>query len=79
MFLGILLLIPISINAQFQNILKQVYYLKDPINRLIFDFEFKPKYDIKAQENKLTVILYDLTIKETSWLENLPKDIIKRI
>ncbi len=69
--------INLAFSATPQNVLKQVYYLKEPTNSLIFDFEFKPKYDINATENTLTILFYDVTIKETNWLKNLPKDIIK--
>jgi len=77
LIIGLLFLNNLAFGAQPQNVLKQIYYLKEPTNSLIFDFEFKPKYDINAIENTLTIIFYDVTIKETNWLKNLPKDIIK--
>ncbi|MGC8965540.1 MAG: type IV pilus secretin PilQ [Caldimicrobium sp.] len=63
--------------AQVKNILKQTYFLKEPTNSLIFDFEFKPKYDIKSENNTLNIIFYDVEIKDTNWLKNLPKEIFK--
>jgi type IV pilus assembly protein PilQ len=72
-----LLSISSSLMAQVKNILKQTYFLKEPTNSLIFDFEFKPKYDIKSENNTLNIIFYDVEIKDTNWLKNLPKEIFK--
>ncbi len=66
-----------SLMAQVKNILEQTYFLKEPTNSLIFDFEFKPKYDIKSENNTLNIIFYDVEIKDTNWLKNLPKEIFK--
>lgn len=77
LIIAFLLSINLAFGIQIQNILKQTYYLKEPKNSLVFDFEFKPKYEINASGNTLILIFYDVIIKETNWLKNLPKDIIK--
>jgi len=75
--LSILLISSSILFAKNDNILKQIYYLKEPLQRLIFEFELKPIFDIKAEENKLTIKFSEVTIKQTNWLKDLPKDIVK--
>jgi len=77
LILSILLFLSLQLYAKNVNILKQIYYLKEPVQRLIFEFELKPIFDIKAEENRLIIKFSEVTIKQTNWLKDLPKDIIK--
>uniref|UniRef100_A0A832GM34 Type IV pilus secretin PilQ n=1 Tax=Caldimicrobium thiodismutans TaxID=1653476 RepID=A0A832GM34_9BACT len=59
------------------NSLTKVYYIKEPVERLIFEFSDKPKYEIQKEEKKLIIKFLDISIKTSDWLKTLPKNIFK--
>ncbi|MFN4132449.1 MAG: secretin N-terminal domain-containing protein, partial [Caldimicrobium sp.] len=59
------------------SILNDVYYVKEPVDRLIFEFTLKPKFDIKKEIKKIHLIFYNVSPKKVDWIKKLPKDIFK--
>ena len=59
--------------------LENVIFLQDPENRLIFEFNNKPKYEISKDENKLKLTFYNVVPKSSSWMRNLPKEVFREI
>ncbi|MCS7150524.1 MAG: type IV pilus secretin PilQ [Caldimicrobium sp.] len=60
-----------------QNTLKTAYYIKQPSERLIFEFTTKPKYELSKENKKLIVKFPEVNITNTDWLKTLPKDVFK--
>lgn len=59
--------------------LKDVIFLKHPVDRLIFEFSTKPKFDIQKEQNKIRLTLYNTVPEKSAWIKNLPKEIFKEI
>jgi len=59
--------------------LENVIFLQDPENRLIFEFNNKPKYEVSKDENKLKLTFYNVVPKSSSWMRNLPKEVFREI
>ncbi|MCS7232316.1 MAG: hypothetical protein RMJ67_09295, partial [Elusimicrobiota bacterium] len=62
-----------------KNILKEVIFLKEPVERLIFEFETVPKYEINTENNLLKIKLFNTYPGEVSWIRKLPKEQFKEI
>ncbi|MFN3407246.1 MAG: type IV pilus secretin PilQ, partial [Caldimicrobium sp.] len=50
---------------------------KEPVERLVFEFNKKPQFDIKKEGKKLTLIFYNVTPKKIDWTSKIPKNIFK--
>lgn len=61
------------------NFLKDVIFLKEPVERLILEFETIPKYEIDAENNILKLKLFNTFPGEISWIKNLPKEKFKEV
>lgn len=59
------------------NYLNDLYYLKEPVDRLVFEFESKPRFEIAKEGNKLILKLIDSSPKNTAWIKKLPKEVFK--
>ncbi|AEH23299.1 type II and III secretion system protein [Thermodesulfobacterium geofontis OPF15] len=59
--------------------LEDVLFLREPVDRLVFEFSNKPKYEISKEENKIKLTLYNVVPKTSNWMKNLPKEIFKEI
>jgi len=59
--------------------LEDVFFLREPVDRLVFEFNNKPKYEISKEENKIKLTLYNVVPKTSNWMKNLPKEIFKEI
>lgn len=53
------------------------FYMKEPVERLVFEFNKKPQFDINKEGKKLILIFYNLTPKKIDWTSKIPKDIFK--
>ncbi len=77
-FITCLFLLSVKISySSVPNPLNNVYYLKDPVERLVFEFEKKPSFEVFKDGNKLIIKLIDVSPKKTAWIKNLPKDVFK--
>lgn len=77
LFLSFLMFFMVSPGNSEDAMLNDVYYVKEPIERLIFEFSLKPKLDVSKEERKLKIIFYDVSPKKVDWIKKLPKDIFK--
>ncbi|HAA84145.1 MAG: Type II and III secretion system protein [Thermodesulfobacterium sp. 37_54] len=59
--------------------LREVFYLKQPVDTLIFEFDGKPQYTLNVEETKLTLFLQNVVPLKSNWVKNLPKDLIKEV
>lgn len=62
-----------------KNILKDVIFFKEPVERLIFEFENVPRYEINAEKNFLNFKLFNTYPGDISWIRKLPKEKFKEI
>ncbi len=60
-----------------ENALQDVFFVKEPVERLIFDFSMKPKFDISKEGKKLNLTFYNVAPKKIEWIKKLPKEIFK--
>lgn len=60
-----------------QNQLDNVIYIKEPVDRLVWTFTSKPKFNISKEGKKLQIIFYDVTPKSVDWIKKLPKEVFK--
>lgn len=60
-----------------QSTLKHAYYLKEPNERLVFEFSTKPRYEISKDVKKLILRFPEVYIANTDWLRTLPRDVFK--
>ncbi len=78
-FLFFLFLIKINCFALKKIYLEDVLFLQKPENRLVFEFDNKPKYEVSKEDTKLKLVFYNIIPKSSSWMRNLPKEIFKEI
>lgn len=58
-------------------VLENVLFIKEPTHRLIFEFSKKPFFDISKEKNKLIFKFPNTILKNTNWINSLPKEIFK--
>lgn len=59
------------------NYILDFHYIKEPVERLVFEFNKKPQFDIKKEGKKLSLIFYNITPQKIDWTSKIPKDIFK--
>ena len=59
--------------------LKDVIFLREPVDRLIFEFSNKPKFEINKNKNKIKFSFYNTIPESSTWMKILPKEIFKEI
>ena len=59
--------------------LKDVVYVKGPIEKLIFEFSQKPYYKVSTQKNTIYLTFKNVIPKDSAWLERLPKGLFKEV
>ncbi len=70
------LFLKISLGTTF-NTLINVYHLKEPIERLVFEFDRKPQFEIYKEGQKLILKLLKTSPQDTNWIKGLSKEIYK--
>ncbi|WP_022855036.1 secretin N-terminal domain-containing protein [Thermodesulfobacterium thermophilum] len=59
--------------------LREVFYLKQPVDTLIFEFDGKPQYTLNVDGTKLILFLQNVVPLKSNWVKTLPKDLIKEV
>ncbi|PMP98140.1 MAG: hypothetical protein C0169_00435, partial [Thermodesulfobacterium geofontis] len=77
--ISILLKLDLSCLAMEKIYLEDVFFLKEPVDRLVFEFNNRPKYEVSKEGNKIKMTFYNVVPKSSTWMKNLPKDIFKEI
>jgi|GEM_PF-902307 len=67
------------VEAQAKVNLREVLYLKQPVDTLIFEFDGKPQYTLKVDQTRLTLFLQNVVPLKSNWVRHLPKDLIKEV
>jgi type IV pilus assembly protein PilQ len=79
-FLVLILFIFVSTCFSIEKIyLEDVIFLREPAEKLVFEFTNKPKYEVSKKNNRIKLTLYNVVPKKSIWIKNLPKEIFKEI
>ncbi len=79
LFLALTFFVQLTCFASDKIYLEDVLFLQKPRERLIFEFDNKPRYKVSKKNKKLKLIFYNVIPKSSSWMKNLPKELFKEI
>lgn len=59
--------------------LKDVNFLRVPVDMLVFEFDNKPEYKVFVEKEKIKFNFYNVVPIRSEWIKKLPKEVIKEI